>query len=87
MSCAHMRESTANDAFEPIERLRGTAGEPPAPQPCAVAHRPTAAGSRVSTVASAAHTWSTWSSVISGKNGSAIVDALIASVTGSVPGR
>ena len=72
---------------QPVKRLRRSAGEPPAPQPGAVAHRTTAAGSRVSTVASAAQTWSTWSSVISGKNGSAIVDALIASVTGSVPGR
>jgi hypothetical protein len=39
------------------------------------------------TAARAEQTRSTWPSVISGKKGSAIVDALMASVTGSSPGR
>ncbi len=84
--CPHARVDRKR-GVQAVERVRRAAGEASAPQPRAVAHRATAAGSRVSTLVSARQTWSTWSSVISGKNGSAIVEALIASVTGKLPGR
>jgi hypothetical protein len=76
-------------AIEGLGRLRP---EAPAPEARAVRHARAAAGdpdlrrARM-TRSSAAQTRSTWAAVISGKKGSAIVEALIASVTGSSPGR
>ena len=78
-----------------LEGLGRLLAEPPAPKPPA-AHAAACGGPRrapagalrrssAMAAASAPQTRSTWASVISGKNGSAMVDALIASVTGSVP--
>src|SRR5262249_46892677 len=78
-----------------LEGLGRSLPAPPAPQPLA-AHRAACGGPRraaagalrrssAMAAASAPQTRSTRSSVISGKKGSAMVDALIASVTGSVP--
>ncbi len=64
---------------EAVEGLRGAGGEPAAPQADRLGHARR-------TVARASQTWSTCDSVISGKKGSAIVDALMASVTGNSPG-
>ncbi len=65
---------------EPVECLGRAGAEAAAPEAHLLAHR------RSDGVASAPQTRSTWASVISGKKGSAIVDALIASVTGNSPG-
>ena len=64
---------------EPVECLGRAGAEAAAPEAHLLAHRR-------STASSAPQTRSTWASVISGKKGSAIVDALIASVTGNSPG-
>ena len=77
---------------EAVERLGRPGREAPAPEARALAHGRTAARAdadrRAATAsARAPQTRSTWASVISGKNGSAMVEALIASVTGSSPGR
>ena len=91
MSWAHIRYVHGKRGVEPVECLRRAAGNRPPHNRGSLAHRATGAGSRASTAASAVHTWSTCASVISGKNGNAIVDALMASVTGqrdrSVPER
>ena len=76
---------------EAVEGLGRAGREAAAPEAPALGHRPAAprgpaAGGDGATAGSAAQTRSTWASVISGKNGSAIVEALIASVTGNSPG-
>ena len=78
---------------EAVERLGRAGREAAAPEAALGAHRPAGAPvsadrrRRAPTASdSAAQTRSTWASVISGKKGRAIVDALIASVTGNSPG-
>ena len=88
-----MRPEPAVELQRRVEALEGAGrpgGEAPAPEARAVGHPPTAARAPARRAAmaapSAAQTRSTWASVISGKKGSAIVEALMASVTGSSPG-
>ena len=78
-SCGHRRRSTASDA---LSRSNASAGPAPKRPP----QRRTSSLTVARTASSAPQTRSTWASVISGKKGSAIVDALIASVTGNSPG-
>ena len=74
------------DAVEGLIRAGAEAAAPQAPAP-GHARAPAADRCPVIATASAPHTRSTCASVISGKNGSAIVEELIASVTGNSPGR
>ena len=74
------------DAVEGLVRAGAEAAAPEAPAP-GHAFAPAADRCPAMATASASHTRSTCASVISGKNGSAIVEALIASVTGNSPGR
>ena len=74
------------DAVEGLVRAGAEAAAPEAPAP-GHARAPAADRCPAMATASAPHTRSTCASVISGKNGSAIVEALIASVTGNSPGR
>ncbi len=79
---------------EGIKRLGGRSDESATPQPRRLAAHaapaPTGIGvparSAAMARAIASHTRSIWSSVISQKNGRAIVEALMASVTGNSPG-